>query len=183
MIHGGIMRAGGHKSKGNTYENVLAKKLSLWLTHNIRSDVLERSPASGGKSTSARKRFQEAGHIAGDLIATCDEGYALINRFVIEAKHRNEEGINAGALVFATSKGGVIAFWLKLLEECAETKKLPMLIFKQNNRPDLIGLCEEGINLFELQTYPHALFNIGHKAMFLMLLSDFIGYADPDVLL
>lgn len=176
------MRAGGHKSKGNNYENILAKELSLWLTKNVRSDVLERSPASGAKSTVRRKSNMEAGHIAGDLIATCEEGHALIDRFVIEAKHRNEIGININGLVFNTSKSGIKEFWEKLLKECDETHKLPMLIFRQNNRPDMLGLCKEGIDLFKFQKYPHAVFKIGKKSMFLLSYSLFLEYADPNAL-
>lgn len=177
------MRAGGPKSKGNNYENILAKELSLWLTKNVRSDVLERSPASGAKSTVRRKSNMEAGHIAGDLIATCEEGHALIDRFVIEAKHRNEIGININGLVFNTSKSGIKEFWEKLLGECDETNKLPMLIFKQNNRPNMIGLCKEGVALFQFQDYPHAVFKIGKKSMFLAAFSDFIENADSSCLL
>jgi hypothetical protein len=176
------MRAGGAKNKGNSYENTLAHELSFWLTHGERGDVLERSPASGGKATSARQRNVQAGHIAGDLIATVDAGYTLINRFVVEAKHQNEANININGLVFATSKGGVISYWIKLLGECTATQKLPMLIFRQNNRPAMMGLCKEGIELFQLQHYTHAVFKIGEKSMFLLAYSLFIQHADPDVL-
>lgn len=179
MIHGGKMRAGGQKSKGNNYENQLAKELSLWLTRQIRSDVLERSPASGGKSTVARRKNQIASHIAGDLIATCDEGHLLIDRFVIEAKHRNEEGININGLVFNTAKSGIIAFWIKLLEECNQTNKLPMLIFKQNNRPSLIGLCDVGMNMFRLMGRQHASYYIEDSVMHTMAFSEFLLHADP----
>lgn len=172
------MRAGGPKSKGNNYENQLAKELSLWLTDNVRSDVLERSPASGGKATSARKRNVQAGHISGDLIATCDEGYTLIDRFVIEAKHRNEEGINVNGLVFATSKGGILAFWLKLLDECQQTNKLPMLVFRQNNRPSILCLCKQGVELFHFEEHIHAVFNLEPTPMYMTLFAKFLLNAD-----
>lgn len=176
------MIQGRSKNKGNCYENTLARELSLWLTHGERGDVLERSPASGGKATSARNRNVQSGHIAGDLIATVDAGYTLINRFVIEAKHQNEANININGLVFATSKGGVISYWIKLLGECTATQKLPILIFRQNNRPAMMGLCKDGVALFNLNAYTHAVFKIGEKSMFLLAYSLFLEHADPDVL-
>jgi len=177
------MRPGSQKSKGNNFENELAKQLSFWLTKQVRGDVLERSPASGGKSTSLRKRNVVAGHIAGDLIAVADEGFLLINRFVVEAKHQNETGINATALIFMTAQNGVIAYWKKLLDECQQTEKLPMLIFRQNNRPSMIGLCKEGVALFNFKNHPHAVFKLGKKSMFLATLDSFLTNANPDVLL
>lgn len=176
------MRAGGAKSKGNNWENTLAKELSLWLTRGEHNDVLERSPASGGKATTARQKNIQADHIAGDLIATTDAGYVLINRFVIEAKHQNEVNININGLVFGTSKGGVISYWIKLLGECDATQKLPMLIFRQNNRPAMMGLCKEGIDLFKLNHHTHAVFKIGKKSMFLLAYSLFLQHADPTLL-
>jgi hypothetical protein len=184
MIHHGgrRMRAGGAKQKGNNLENTLAKELSLWLTHGEHNDVLERSPASGGKATTARQKNIQANHIAGDLIATTDAGYVLINRFVIEAKHQNEVNININGLVFGTSKSGVISYWIKLLGECDATQKLPMLIFRQNNRPAMMGLCKDGVDLFKLNHHTHAVFKIGKKSMFLLAYSLFLQNADPDVL-
>lgn len=176
------MIQGRSKQKGNSFENTLARELSMWLTHGERGDVLERSPASGGKATSARNRNVQSAHIAGDLIATVDAGYTLINRFVVEAKHQNETNININGLVFATSKSGVMAYWIKLLGECTATEKLPMLIFRQNNRPAMMGLCKEGIDLFKLHHHTHAVFKIGEKSMFLLAYSLFIQHADPDIL-
>lgn len=177
------MRAGGQKAKGNAAEIAVAKLLSSWLTHGQRQDVLERSPASGAKFTSHQKRQRDFGNIAGDLIAVAEEGNRLISRFVIEVKHRNEEGININGLVFRTSESGVIAFWKKLLLECKQTQKLPMLIFKQNNRPLLLGLCKEGVELFEYQKHNHAVFKIGSKSMYLSPFMEFLVKANPDVLL
>ena len=176
------MRAGGAKAKGNAQEVMVAKLLSKWLTRGEREDVLERSPASGAKFTSHQKRQRDFGNIAGDIIAVADSGMLLVSRFVIEVKHRNEEGININGLVFRTSESGILLFWKKLLLECEQTKKLPMLIFKQNNRPLMLGLCKEGIDLFSYQKHPHAVFRIQNKSMFLSDFRKFLEVADPSVL-
>lgn len=176
------MRAGGAKAKGNAQEIIVAKLLSKWLTRGEREDVLERSPASGAKFTSHQKQQRDFGNIAGDIIAVADAGMLLVSRFVIEVKHRNEVGININGLVFRTSESGIVAFWKKLLLECQQTKKLPMLLFKQNNRPLMLGLCKEGVDLFDYQKYPHAVFKFPNKSMFLSDFNQFLEVADPAVL-
>jgi hypothetical protein len=173
------MIQGRSKQKGNAWENAVAKILSQWLTKGERLDVLERSPASGGKFTANKKAGKDYQSIAGDLIAVSDEGHKLIDRFVIEIKHRNEEGINIISLVFRTAEYGIIAFWKKLLKECKQTNKLPMLIIKQNNKPVVIGLCKEGVELLQFNKVPHAVFKIGEKSMFLAKFDAFLEYADP----
>lgn len=177
------MRVGGSKQKGNVFENTIAKTLSKWLTKGDRLDVLERSPASGGKFTANKKLGKDHQSIVGDLIAVSDEGHKLIDRFVVEVKHRNEEGINVISLIFRTSESGVIAFWKKLLKECEQTNKLPMLIFKQNNKPVMIGLCKEGVELLQFNKIPHAVFKIGDKSMFLSKFNLFLECANPTKLL
>lgn len=177
------MRPGGAKQKGNAWENAVAKMLSQWLTRGERLDVLERSPASGAKFTTNKKAGRDHQSIAGDIIAVSDEGHKLIDRFVVEVKHRNEEGINGISLIFRTSESGIIAFWKKLLIECKQTSRLPMLIFKQNNKPVMVGLCKEGVELLQFNKIPHAVFRIGEKSMFLSKFNLFLECADPTVLL
>jgi hypothetical protein len=69
------------------------------------------------------------------------------------------------------------------LGECDATQKLPMLVFRQNNRPAMMGLCKEGIDLFKLNHHTHAVFKIDKKSMFLLAYTLFLQHADPDVLL
>lgn len=176
------MRAGGAKAKGNLLENRIAKELSLWLTAQERADVLERSPASGAKFTTHAKRQRDYGNIAGDLIATDEQGYLLINRFVIEVKHRDEDGINAANLIFQTSNSGLVEFWRKLLTECQQTKKHPMLIFRQNNRPIMLCLSQQGIDLFQLKKLPHCAIKIDAMLMFVMSFENFLSTAQPQKL-
>lgn len=178
-----IMRAGGSKQKGNNFENEISKILSRWLTEDQRSDVLERSPASGGKFTSHQKQHRDFGNIAGDLIAVAEEGMHLISQFVVEIKHRNDAGINAESLIYRTSETGLISFWKKLLQECVQTQKLPMIVFKQNNRPILIGLCDQGVELFKLQDSVQCSFKFHrYPSINTFRLLQFIEDADPNLL-
>jgi hypothetical protein len=177
------MRAGGAKAKGNSFEIEIAKLLSKWLTNSERSDVLERSPGSGAKYTALQKRKLDFNAIAGDLIAVDGPGFPLINSFVIEIKHRNETGINADSLIYRTSETGLIGFWQKLLQECVQTNKLPMLIFKQNNRPIIVGLPDKGVELFDLYESVECRFRFKrHLSMNTLRLLQFIEVADPSLL-
>lgn len=173
------MRVGGQKAKGNSFENRLAKDLSLWLTNGLLSDVLERSPSSGAKSTVRRKKNEKAANIVGDLISIAEEGNCLISKFVVEAKHQNEAGINVSSLIFRTSNSGIPSYWNKLLQECKDTNKLPMLIFKQNNRDPLIGMCKDGITLFDLIKHVHAIIKVGKKSLYLLKFDLFLEHANP----
>lgn len=172
------MKAGGGKAKGNQLENRVAKSLSLWLTEGRRPDVLERSPASGGKATSHRKRQAFYGNVAGDLIAVSEEGWLLINRFIVEIKHRKD--ILVPSLIYrSTNRDGLAGYWLKLSDECKEFKKLPMLVARQNNRPMLTGLCDEGVLILGCQSIILGTIYFDDYNLNLMLYDLFIETASP----
>jgi hypothetical protein len=173
------MKPGGSKAKGNQMENRIAKELSLWLTANDRQDVLERSPASGAKFTIHQKRNRDYGNIAGDLIAVSVQGQPLIDRFVIEIKHRDSDGINISNLIYQTATDGLVDFWRKLLKECEQTSKLPMLVFRQNNRPIMIMLCQAGAELFEFKKAAHCVFRLDAKLIYVSTFEVFKEFADP----
>ena len=173
------MKAGGAKAKGNQMENKIAKELSSWLTQGEREDVLERSPASGAKFTMHGKRGRDFGNIAGDLIAVASQGQLLIDRFVIEIKHRDEIGLNPINLIYQTANDGLIGFWRKLLKECEQTSKLPMLVFRQNNRPLMIMLCQKGAELFDHKRFAHCVFRVDSQLIYLSTFDMFKSSADP----
>lgn len=159
------MLPGKSKSKGNSFENKIAKMLSLWLTDNQRQDVLERSPASGGKATAHGKAGRNFQNIAGDIIAVAEEGMPLTNSFVIELKHQAETSLCVDNLIFQTAQNGVVAYWEKLLGECQQYSKFPMLIFRQNSRPMLIALCQYGVHIFECGKLVHAIIRRPQRSM------------------
>lgn len=159
------MKPGTSKAKGNSFENKIAKALSLWLTHNKRQDVLERSPASGGKATAHGKVGKSFASIAGDIMAVAEEGLILTNQFVIELKHQNEINLCIDNLIFQTAQSGIVSYWEKLLQECQQHKKFPILIFRQNSRPILIALCSVGIKKLQCGHLIHAIIKRPGKNM------------------
>ena len=50
------MRKGGGKAKGSSFERLICKELSLWITGGEHQDVFWRSAMSGGRSTVAMKK-------------------------------------------------------------------------------------------------------------------------------
>lgn len=174
------MKAGGSKAKGNQMENRIAKELSLWLTGNEFQDVLERSPMSGGKFTMHRKKDRNVTNIVGDLIAVSSLGQPLVDQFVIEIKHQNEQNINLINLIYQNySSCGLLNYWRKLLTECAQTQKLPMLIFRQNLRPDIIMLCQKGVELFDYKRVAHCVIRVDSKLIYFSTFEAFKSNADP----
>lgn len=73
-------------SKGGTYENEIANKLSLWFTDGKRDDIFGRSDGSGGRFTSRRKKGKDTANMAGDLTFTDVEGEPLIKIWNLELK-------------------------------------------------------------------------------------------------
>jgi len=73
-------------SKGGSFENEIAKALSLWFTDKKRDDVFGRSDCSGGRFTQRRKKGQDTANQAGDLTFNDAIGEPLIKIWSIEVK-------------------------------------------------------------------------------------------------
>lgn len=173
------MKVGGSKAKGNQMENRIAKELSLWITNGEFQDVLERSPMSGGKFTAHRKKDRNVTNIVGDLIAVSTLGQPLVDQFVIEIKHQNEENLNVINLIYQNSASGLLSYWRKLLTECEQTQKLPILIFRQNLRPIMIMLCQKGAELFDYKKVAHCVVRVDSQLIYFSKFETFKSNADP----
>jgi hypothetical protein len=73
-------------SKGGSFENEVASKLSLWFTNGARDDVFGRSDASGGRFTARKKRGKDTANQGGDITFTDVIGEPLIKIWSIEVK-------------------------------------------------------------------------------------------------
>jgi len=172
------MKQGAQKSKGNAFENKIAKELSLWISNKERSDIFDRSPASGAKATlNFLKNSDLFANQTGDIVALDKEGYPLTKQFVLECKHHkllNLEGL------FYQTKSGIVSFWPKLITESIRVDKEPFIIMRQNYRDILIGLSQKGIKLFDLDQC--VLAHIKWLDMYILPWQRFITYADPKAL-
>src|ERR1700751_934651 len=80
------MNSIGSRDKGNDYERVINKKLSLWLSHGERSDLLQRNVGSGGAFTNALKRGLMPGN-PGDAQGGHPLAYEFLQFFLPEYNH------------------------------------------------------------------------------------------------
>jgi hypothetical protein len=129
------MKSGGGKQKGSSFEREICKKLSEWVSDGKSDDLFWRSAMSGGRATVRSKKGQKTASGQGDITAVAPEGNRLTDRFVIECKHYKTMGLDQHIY----GQGPLADIWDKLRKECGDTKR-PMLIFKENRRPILVGL-------------------------------------------
>lgn len=72
--------------KGGTFENEIAKQLSLWFTDGQRDDIFGRSDGSGGRFTSRWKKGKTTASQSGDITFIDILGEPLIKIWNIEVK-------------------------------------------------------------------------------------------------
>lgn len=168
------MKQGSQKSKGNAFENKVAKDLSSWLTDGSREDVLIRSQNSGGRATVLNYAGKNFVSQAGDITAVDQEGFTLMDTFIIECKHH--KNLYLDSLLFNSRKDGIIAHWKKLLKECETFSRSPMYIARQNGKPILVAFDSFGVNFFNLKQHLTASFH--QIDLYIVHFDTFINYSD-----
>ncbi len=175
------MRPGGHKRKGNAYENNIAKRLSLWLTRGAREDVLQREKTSGATSTVAADDHRIHTHTAGDLVAVAEEGMWWTYPFLTECKH--VKNIHAEGLLYHSNPNtGLYGYWRVLNQKCRLYDKAPALIFRRNTRPDMLVLEWFTVARLGLEPYIHTAIYVAPDAMHMLPLATFLTEVNPDSL-
>lgn len=134
------MRPGGSKQKGASFERLVCKQLSLWITNGDKPDVFWRSAMSGGRSTVFAKKGREAATQAGDISATGAEGHLLTDKFFIECKFYRD--LSLLSFLFGHQRGKLHEFWSVAKREAKQHKKAPMMIAKQNIEKTLVLLSD-----------------------------------------
>jgi len=172
------MKQGGGKQKGNSFENKVAKMLSEWISSGENKDLFCRSPASGAKATINFKLGEMYSDQAGDIIATGEKGFFLTKVFFLECKHY--QNLNIDGIVYGT-KSGITEFWTKAYKEAKEHNKFPMLIARQNNKPIILGLNKQGIEIFgESLWYPKL--HVPTIDLYIYSFNEFISNVCPETL-
>jgi hypothetical protein len=131
------MRSGGGKSKGSAFERQIAKALSLWITGGKDSTQLIRSVLSGGWT---RGQKSEGGfrHV-GDLAPNGPAGEIFRRMFAVECKHNKK--IDLYGLWTRSDDGStLVGWWNKIVADSAEADVAPMLIFRSNCMPIMVGM-------------------------------------------
>lgn len=144
--------------KGPAHERKTCQRLSLWVSNCTREDCFWRSAMSGGRARLMSKRVTEItpgrkmlltketrkrafNAAAGDIAATHHLGGLLLDLFLIECKYYAD--LKLEALIYG-NEGLVTGWWRDLQQQGITYKRAPMLVLRQNNREELVGVCKAG---------------------------------------
>lgn len=140
------MRKGGGKAKGSSFERMVCKELSLWISHGEVPDVFWRSAMSGGRSTVAMKKGVKMSAQVGDLSSIHELGNKFTNEFMIECKFYKK--LDYDSLI--KGNGKLLEFWERAKADAKLHDKKPILIAKQNHFPIMVCLSKAGMRAFRL---------------------------------
>lgn len=136
--------------KGQEFERVVCKMLSLWLSNGGSQDLLWRSAASGARSTArvnATGRGIESG--AGDIAAVSKEAAVFTETFCVECKSYNDlliQQLHYGKMKWENTRVG--GWWTRAQRDADSVKKLPMLVMKGNGTDILVVMQEPVYNVW-----------------------------------
>ena len=169
------MKAGQGKNKGGGYERAVGTKLSLWLSHGQRKDLLCRTVGSGAQFTTAAKKLISAGH-AGDLMSQDPLSYEFFSKWIVEAKFWRDLHL----IQFLDGKGELYKALQKVKKESISINKKWILICKQNHQKDLLIMEKQQItSVLSSSICPiyHELFS---STVTMFYLDEFLKTIDPD---
>lgn len=124
-------------AKGNDFEWVIARKLSLWLTGGKDKTQLVRSIQSGGnanlKVSASRPEYQ-----VGDLAPNGPQGEEFRRRFGVECKnyHLDPDWWH----LFSYETWVVEGWWKKISSECDPYHLTPLLIMRRDRFPVVVAV-------------------------------------------
>ena len=129
------------KAKGNNFERLICKKLSMWWSQGERDDIFWRSATSGGMAKVRSKQGKKTFGQYGDIQATDPIGQPLIDLCAIELKRGYKR--NNIADVLDKMPNSSIQEWEKWVFQVMEdvgNAGVPywMLITKRDGRTPLI---------------------------------------------
>jgi len=121
------MKSGGGKEKGSSFERVISRMLSKWITGNSKEELFWRSAGSGAQATIGRKKGIKSNQ-DGDISSTSVKSHWLTKKMYFECKTYKTINI----ISFFHLRGEVHSWWHKCDKEAKECRKYPFLIFKGN---------------------------------------------------
>lgn len=130
-------------AKGGRFEREMARTLSLWISNGEADDWLWRTSGSGGMATrrSGRGR-QSSQNQHGDIASVDDRATWFTRLFNIEVKHlasiEVERALWGGA-------GPLVDAVHQCVRDSVDSKRVPLLVLKQNNRKPLAGLTDNSL--------------------------------------
>lgn len=179
-----MKKAGGGSNKGASFERMICKQLSLWITEGKHPDAFWRSSSSGARSTiSVKSGRGSIKNQDGDISATTKEGYLLLDHFTIECKHYND--LQVEGLLFSENPR-IVEFWKQAKRDASRSNRIPLLIARQNFRPVVLGMppyiYEWWRNLYlTSREFPSAVISTKHRVA-LMRFEQFLAAVHPSSL-
>lgn len=120
------------KVKGSAFERTVCRKLSKWVTGSENPECFWRSGGSGSMSTVSHSSQ------SGDIVAVQHkhhmDQFELTQYFIIECKSYKDFRFDF-MLDSKYDKSNISQWWMKLINECLDVGKIPMLIVKKNRSP------------------------------------------------
>lgn len=132
--------------KGSSYERRMAKEFSLWLSGGKRDDLFWRTHGSGARCKIRIDKGITTEGQDGDMSSTSCESIPFRQLFTVEMKFYRS--INIWGLL-TSSNNGLCEFWNEAEYQAEYSGKHPILIMKENYRPDLFisdSFFEKNIN-------------------------------------
>jgi len=182
-------------AKGGSFENEVARDLSLWWSEGQRDDVFTRSNASGGKFTARKKSGKNTINQSGDITSTDEEGMSFIKMFNIEcktgystkAKKKDSKQVritNWCILDMLDSRQEVTtfeAFWKQCSEDALASNKQPLLIFRRLFMQKCIAIRDDLYSILRLHfniplNIKYLVVHINDDVLYLFGLDDFFDW-------
>lgn len=165
------MKHGGGKRKGGSYERECAKLLSLWASNHKRQDIFARTSGSGNSATVMRKQGIDLNSYSGDICCVDPVGAVFASHFYFECKHYADLEWEK---TFHAANGKIGTFWAKTYMEATSFSKEPLMMVRENRRPDLIITTEIGYSILTFHTRLPLLAILPDLNMFVALRRDML---------
>lgn len=145
------MRAGRGAAKGATFERLMAKRFSLWVSAGATSDLLWRSAGSGGRSTMRRKQTGRGiEYHASDIAPLHPDAAPFVDVFTLECKHYRTARLHQ--VLVSTGTSIVAKWWQQARRDAASVRRVPLLVVKENNTAALFVMpCFNDTHSGEMQ--------------------------------
>lgn len=114
-------------AKGGSFERLVSRALTKWITGSEKPEIFWRSASSGAKATQDAKKGHKS-KMGGDIVAIDVKGQWFTDAFSVECKNRK----NFGDIdLFLEGKGKLLNWWEQCCGDAERSNKIPFMICKR----------------------------------------------------
>ena len=132
------MKKGGGSGKGSSFERDVCKRFSLWISEGQRDDIFWRTAGSGARATVRGRKGQNTCSGHGDMGCLDPEYTWFTDHVLVECKRGYNSWRVDDFLKPPKGKDTLWHVWKRLEEDSLRLKKTPLLVFKQERRPERV---------------------------------------------